>query len=424
MLKIPLTWRYLLTIVDAKNLQEQYLPLRAAMLLAMSSDDQEVTMTNDCEQFVAKSDEKDDDSGDGSKGGKGGEGGGKQEVEDRSVLSQLSALQADLSAFTAERKEREEREEREAREERETKEKRDEQEEEEDELEEEESDQAANSGDDKSERGRKKTEEEDEEEEEQEEEQEDQEDEPEEHEVEQEEHEEREESEEQRDLPEKHRRHKAIQERKYDPPPTKKHASSSESDSDDFSQVAASNEKAAKKVINKFTKLRGAIKKHAKQFELMLKELEMLDPQHIAPHLKPNSHPNLSEDHIEFEAFLEHQRLLERASPESMAATAKRLETEKYEGRQRFARNTAKLISIAAPVIDTNSLTADPDVAAALQECSSSSGVVSQVLGHPVATLALTCAQMVGANLRVQAKAKDPIYNTDKWRQYVATKRG
>lgn len=333
LLTLPITWRYALTFVDARGLNEDMLPLRAAMLLAISSNDTEVTETALPEAQVepqSKDPKEDEDDEDESKSGP------------RPIKEQ------------------------EAQEEEEEEEEPEEEEEEEGDAEEEE------------------PEEEEEEEEEEE-----------------------------------------VEEQKHAPvlpeaaKPTLKPKEDSGSDQDEFFNIAHANENAARKLMAKYLKIRTAIRKHSHELAALQRELAALDPSIGAG----DAAVPRDSDIQTFAAFMEHQEQNVKGGreDESIAATVKRLEHDKYEGRQRLARNTAKLFGLAGPLLDPGALVEDPDVAAALEECSGTPNVVSRVMGSPVATLGLSLAQMISSNLHKQPK-KNSIYNTEKWRRYVASK--
>lgn len=327
LLTLPITWRYALTFVDARGLNEDMLPLRAAMLHAISCDDKEVTETPLPEAEVPPQEQE----------------AAKSEPEEV-VRREPEHL-----------------------------------------VEEEE--------------------EEDEEQEEEEEEEDAPEEDAEEEEEESEEEEER-----------KHPQPTMVEIPRPVPLPEPKDDSGS--DQDEFFNIAHANENAARKLMAKYLKIRTAIRKHSTELANLQRELAALDPSIGGDAALPRE----SDLHT-FTAFMEHQEQNAKAGreDETIAATVKRLENDKYEGRQRLARNTAKLFGLAGPWVDPGALVEDPDVAAALEECSGTPNVVSRVMGSPVATLGLSLAQMISANLQKPSK-KEGIYNTQKWKRWVASR--
>ena len=403
LLSLPLTYRYLLTIVDARQLQEQFLPLRAAMLAAISTDDKEVTQTA---LKIANENEAEEKHAsvatlDGQKmGGKiEGKLEGKQGAE---VEGFLTREEVDEMEEVEEAEELEEQNNEEAVTE-------DEEEDVELDLE--------NEGDGSENDHRSQDE------------------------VEDASHtrqdvkpirlqrERSRRSSSDSDSETKHRNEKRKDKKSAKSAPTHKGRKrdshdSSDSEPDELFMYAQEKEAAARKLMRKFTKIRSAIRKHSQELATLQHEMAALELGEAAFNGESGSgggngggsRAKEKDDLSTFEAFMEHRRKREHTH-EAFEATAKRLESDKSETKQRFARNTTKLINIAAPVLDARAFTQDPDVASALEECSNNSSLVTHYLSHPVATLALTCAQLI------HTKSTHAMYQTDRWRAYMAKKR-
>lgn len=380
LLSLPLTYRYLLTIVDSRQLQEQFLPLRAAMLAAISTDDKEVTQTvlkvseKEAEEKHSGVSKEDNQQADGA----------QEHCAEAEVEAEVEAeAEAEAGAEVEEFDENDEEEEQNNEQATEVE---DEGEGDEEDGVEELNEQQPERHDAKpirlqhsrnsSERSSSN-------------------------------HSEESDSEGKRP----HRDKKRTKSKKMKSA-NKKRKSSSDSEPDELFVYAQEKEAAARKLMRKFTKIRSAIRKHSQELATLQHEMAALD---LGETLS-TAHNKAPDDLSTFEAFMEHRRKREHTH-EAFEATAKRLETDKSETKQRFARNTTKLLNIAAPVLDTRAFTQDPDVASALEECSNNSSVVTHYLSHPVATLALTCAQLI------HTQSKDAIYKTDRWRAYVAKKR-
>ena len=403
LLSLPLTYRYLLTIVDARQLQEQFLPLRAAMLAAISTDDKEVTQTA---LKIANENEAEEKHAsvatlDGQKmGGKiEGKLEGKQGAE---VEGFLTREEVDEMEEVEEAEELEEQNNEEAVTE-------DEEEDVELDLE--------NEGDGSENDHRSQDE------------------------VEDASHtrqdvkpirlqrERSRRSSSDSDSETKHRNEKRKDKKSAKSAPNHKGRKrdshdSSDSEPDELFMYAHEKEAAARKLMRKFTKIRSAIRKHSQELATLQHEMAALELGEAAFNGESGSgggngggsRAKEKDDLSTFEAFMEHRRKREHTH-EAFEATAKRLESDKSETKQRFARNTTKLINIAAPVLDARAFTQDPDVASALEECSNNSSLVTHYLSHPVATLALTCAQLI------HTKSTHAMYQTDRWRAYMAKKR-
>jgi hypothetical protein len=408
LLSLPLTYRYLLTIVDARQLQEQFLPLRAAMLAAISTDDKEVTQT--ALKIASENEAEEKHASVATLNGQ--KMGGK--LEEKLEGKQGAEVEGFLKREQVdEMEEMEEVEEAEELEEQNNEEAVTEAEEEEEDVELD----LENEGDGTENDHRSQDE------------------------VEEASHtrqdakpirlqrERSRRSSSDSDSESKHRNEKRKDKKSAKSAPNHKgrkrdSRDSSDSEPDELFMYAQEKEAAARKLMRKFTKIRSAIRKHAQELATLQHEMAALELGEAAFNGDRGSggggggHPRAKErdDLSTFEAFMEHRRKREHTH-EAFEATAKRLESDKSETKQRFARNTTKLINIAAPVLDARAFTQDPDVASALEECSNNSSLVTHYLSHPVATLALTCAQLI------HTKSTHAMYQTDRWRAYTAKKR-
>jgi len=410
LLSLPLTYRYLLTIVDARQLQEQFLPLRAAMLAAISTDDKEVTQTA---LKVAHEDEAEEKHAsvatlDGQK--MGGKLEGKLEGKIEGKLEGKQGAEVEEFLTREQVDEMEEVEEVEELEEQNNEEAATEAEDEEEDVELD----LENEGDGTENDHRSQDE------------------------VEEVSHtrqdakpirlqrERSRRSSSDSDSESKHRNEKRRDKKSAPNHKGRRRDSrnSSDSEPDELFMYAQEKEAAARKLMRKFTKIRSAIRKHSQELATLQHEMAALELGEAAFNGGGGAgggnggHPRAKEkdDLSTFEAFMEHRRKREHTQ-EAFEATAKRLESDKSETKQRFARNTTKLLNIAAPVLDARAFTQDPDVASALEECSTNSSLVTHYLSHPVATLALTCAQLI------HTKGKDAMYQTERWRAYTAKKK-